>query len=228
MENLTTYIDGYCERVTPGLFDEPLNAITNLAFIFAALLVWYYLKSRNPPTISILLTVTLALIGVGSGLLHTFATVWGAIADVFFIAVFVIVYIYGANRYFFKLKTLYSIILTILVFALLIPLGYLIQNLFPFIGGSSTYASIATIIFIYGFLLLKSDKVVGIKLLIGGVILSISIGFRIIDLPYCEDFHLGTHWVWHVLNAVMLSWMILIINAKILLDEKENKLDETK
>ena len=225
MERLNTYVDGYCERVAPGLFDEPLNAVTNLAFILAAFLVWNFIKGKNPAPISITLTVLLALIGVGSGLFHTFATVWGAIADVFFIAVFVVVYIYGANRYFLYLKTVYSVLLTVAVFFLLFPLGIAIEFLFPFIGGSSTYASIASIIFIYGFWLLKSDKDVGVKLLIGAVILSISIGFRIIDLPYCEINPLGTHWMWHVLNALMLSWMTLTINNKILLDDKENKLD---
>ena len=34
-----TYIDIYCERIEPGLWAEPLNAITNLAFIIAAFLL---------------------------------------------------------------------------------------------------------------------------------------------------------------------------------------------
>ena len=225
MDRLNTYIDGYCERVAPGLWNEPLNALTNLAFIFAAVLVWYYIRGPKTPVIARTLTVVLALIGVGSGLFHTFATVWGVIADVFFIAVFVVIYIYGANRYFLHLKAIYAVLLTIAVFGLLIPMGIVIEFLFPLIGGSSSYASIATVIFIYGFWLLKPDKEVGIKLLIGAVILSISIGFRIIDLPYCEINPHGTHWMWHVLNAIMLSWMILTINNKILLDDKENKLD---
>ncbi len=226
MDSLNTFVDGYCERIAPGLMNEPLNALTNLAFIFAAFLVWYFIKGRNPPVIAIILTIVLALIGIGSGLLHTFATVWGAIADVFFIAVFVVIYIYGANKYFLYLKSVYSVLLTVGVFLLLVPLGMAIEYLFPFIGSSSTYASIASIIFIYGFWLLKSNKDLGIKLLIGAVILSISIGFRIIDLPYCESNPLGTHWLWHVLNALMLSWMILIINNQILLDKKVNELDE--
>ena len=225
MDRLGTYIDGYCERIAPGLMNEPWNALTNLAFIFAALIVWRYIRDKNPPKISIFLTVTLALIGVGSGFLHTFATVWGAIADVFFIAVFVVTYIYGANKYFLHLKTVFSVLLTLVVFLLLFPIGRAIDFIFPFIGESSTYASIATIIFLYGFWLLKSHKDVGLKLLIGASILSISIGFRIIDLPYCEINPLGTHWLWHVLNAVMLSWMIMIINNKILQDTKNTKFD---
>ena len=35
--NWTAYVDGYCERVAPGLWGEPLNAVTNLAFVLAAI-----------------------------------------------------------------------------------------------------------------------------------------------------------------------------------------------
>lgn len=35
---------GYCERVGPGLLDEPLNAVTNLAFLIAAVAVWFLLR----------------------------------------------------------------------------------------------------------------------------------------------------------------------------------------
>ena len=34
--NWTAYIDNYCERLLPGFWDEPLNAISNLAFWLAA------------------------------------------------------------------------------------------------------------------------------------------------------------------------------------------------
>ena len=33
-------IDMYCERTDPGLWSEPLNALTNLAFLLAAALLW--------------------------------------------------------------------------------------------------------------------------------------------------------------------------------------------
>jgi len=33
-------IDLYCERLGPGLWAEPLNALTNLAFLLTALASW--------------------------------------------------------------------------------------------------------------------------------------------------------------------------------------------
>ena len=34
------YIDVYCERVGPGLWAEPVNALTNAAFFLAGWLLW--------------------------------------------------------------------------------------------------------------------------------------------------------------------------------------------
>jgi hypothetical protein len=43
---------------------------------------------------------------------------------------------------------------------------------------------------------------------LGAVILIVSLTFRTIDEPLCENIPLGTHFVWHILNGVMLGWMI--------------------
>ena len=40
MDQLLQQIDGYCERVDPSYWAEPVNAVTNLAFVLAALIVW--------------------------------------------------------------------------------------------------------------------------------------------------------------------------------------------
>ena len=33
-------IDLYCERLSPGIWAEPINALTNLAFLVAAFAAW--------------------------------------------------------------------------------------------------------------------------------------------------------------------------------------------
>jgi hypothetical protein len=38
--NWTQAVDIYCERLGPGLWAEPLNAVTNVAFFVAAWLAW--------------------------------------------------------------------------------------------------------------------------------------------------------------------------------------------
>ena len=45
-------------------------------------------------------------------------------------------------------------------------------------------------------------------LAIGAAILLLSLMFRTIDLPVCGAVPFGTHFMWHVLNGIMLAWMI--------------------
>jgi hypothetical protein len=57
-------VDGYCERLTPGYWAEPVNAVTNMAFVVAAALVWR--RTAGLP-LARAMAVVLAAIGVCSG-----------------------------------------------------------------------------------------------------------------------------------------------------------------
>ena len=46
------------------------------------------------------------------------------------------------------------------------------------------------------------------NLAIGAAILCASLVARSLDEGLCASLPLGTHWLWHVLNATMLAWMI--------------------
>ena len=46
--NWAENIDLYCERTGPGLWAEPLNALSNLAFIAVAVILWRR-AGRNAP-----------------------------------------------------------------------------------------------------------------------------------------------------------------------------------
>lgn len=95
--NWNAYIDAYCERLLPGFWDEPLNALSNLAFLLAAWWVWQSWKKQDlernshvagtntrgiaPHSIASVrrwdidtLLIMLVLIGLGSFAFHTFAT----------------------------------------------------------------------------------------------------------------------------------------------------------
>ena len=92
---LMRQIDGYCERTDAAFWAEPINALSNLAFVIAAIWMW---RASSGLAAARLLSAILFAIGVGSFLFHTFATVWAAIADVVPIVLFVLVYLYLVNR----------------------------------------------------------------------------------------------------------------------------------
>jgi len=90
-------VDGYCERLDPTFWAEPVNAVTNAAFLIAAYVIWRRVRGHGLP-LAMLLVAILAIIGVGSFLFHTFATRWAGVADVLPILLYILVYIYTANR----------------------------------------------------------------------------------------------------------------------------------
>ncbi len=80
----------WCERVSGGLFREPVNTLSNLGFMFVGLYMFWILSkdennSSNPfigiNKISILYASVVIYLGPGSMLMHGTNTEWGAWAD---------------------------------------------------------------------------------------------------------------------------------------------------
>ncbi|MEM6759963.1 MAG: ceramidase domain-containing protein [Pseudomonadota bacterium] len=201
---LLRQIDGYCERVGPEYWGEPVNAVTNAGFVIVAILMWR--RSAGTPLASAL-AVVLGLIGVGSYLFHTHAQVWAAIADVAPILGFILLYIFAINRDVLALRTLPALGLTGLFFpyaALTIPLW---QHV-PLYGTSAGYMPVPTLILIYAGFLWRRKPALARGFVLGAVILLISLAARGLDEPLCQALPRGTHFLWHILNAIMLGWMI--------------------
>ena len=198
----TRAVDGYCERLEPGLWAEPLNALTNLAFVLAALWAWPRALGTGR-----VLSVLLALIGIGSALFHTVAQAWAGLADVLPIAVFILVYLYAANRDIWQMPRWAALLVTLAFFPYAAAAGYAFSAL-PFFETSAGYWPVALLIALYALLLRRKAPLTARGLATGAAILTASLTARSLDMPLCEAVPLGTHWLWHLLNAVMLAWMI--------------------
>src|SRR5579871_2919518 len=81
-------VDLYCERTAPGLFNEPFNAISNLAFFAAAALAVAQRPARRDVFLVALIALVV-LIGIGSTAFHMFANRWSLLADTVPIAAFI-------------------------------------------------------------------------------------------------------------------------------------------
>ena len=201
----TRQLDGYCERLAPGFWAEPLNAVTNLAFIIAALIMWRRSIGVAPAR---LLCGWLFAIGLGSFLFHTFATPWAAMADVVPIFAFVVTYIVLVNRNLFGFSMLWSGVLTAVALpaaALIIPV---VQQV-PILQVSAGYMPVLFLIVIYAVIFAWQGRVdIARGFAIGAGILFASLWARSLDLPMCGVFLQGSHLFWHCLNGLMLGWMI--------------------
>lgn len=202
--DLTRALDGYCERLDPGYWAEPVNALSNVAFVLAAAICW---RRVGDLVLARLLCAVLALIGIGSYLFHTHAQVWSAYADVLPIAGFILLFLYGVNRHVWSWPMGWALLGTFAFLpyaALSIPL---FQRL-PFFSISASYWPVTTLILIYAILLCRRAPATARGLAIGGGLLAVSLSFRSLDMAVCPVLPMGTHFVWHLLNGAMLGWMI--------------------
>ncbi|SLN58800.1 Ceramidase [Aquimixticola soesokkakensis] len=201
--NWTSQVDEYCERIDFTFWSEPLNALTNLAFILAAVLVWRQARGKGR-----LLTAVLFVIGCGSFAFHTFATRWASMADVLPILAFILCYLFAANRDFLGLSNVKATLATLAFFpfaALTVPLFSMLP-----IGASAGYAPVPVLLLGYAFVLRRSAPQTARGLTIGAALLLISLTFRTLDGPLCANWPSGTHFLWHILNATLLGWLILV------------------
>ena len=210
-EGLARQFDGYCERTDLTLWSEPVNAVTNAAFLIAALWAWRRVRAARaagqPLPVAELLCLWLAAIGVGSALFHTFATVWAVIADIVPIVGFTLTYVFVSHRYFWRQGRVAALMWT----GAFLPYAAVTGPAFaalPFFSISSAYWPIVLLIAIHAAALWRREPATARGLAIGAGIVTLSLVFRSVDETVCAAFPLGTHFLWHILNGVALGWLI--------------------
>ena len=201
---LSAYIDIYCERTQPGLWSEPLNAVTNLAFLLAAWLCWrhYGQKGANLDKSGALLMGLVGLIGIGSGLFHTVATQWAMLADVIPIAIFIHAFLFFALQRFFGLNRIVSVAGVMGFLGLSGVVDVALPN--EVLNGSGGYIPPFAALTAMGAAMLARNHPYSDHMLIAAAVFSASLTFRTVDMMACELVQFGTHFLWHTLNGVSL------------------------
>ena len=196
--------DGYCERTDLTYWSEPINAATNAAFIIAAIIMWR--RSQGLIGARILCAILFA-IGMGSFLFHTHATAWAALSDVAPIGVYILTYLFLVNKDIMRWPGWVAAIGTaafIPYAALIVPL----MNLLPFFHISNFYWTVPILLLIYAYVIRMKYPKTARGFCIGAGILALSITLRSLDEILCDAIPIGTHFLWHCLNGLMLGYMI--------------------
>ncbi len=222
----TDQVYRYCERGQDGAFwAEPWNALSNAAFIIAALAAGYELRrrgAREPVAATALILVVFA-IGIGSFLFHTFATRWAALADVIPIGVFMLAYLGYALRSFMRLGWLWVAMLLAGFIWLLRMAGttpcpslasIVLVSRGSCLNGTLAYAPALIAMLAAGVALALLRHRAAIYLGAAGLVFLASMTFRTIDLMACERIRflgqpVGTHALWHLLNAATLYVLLV-------------------
>jgi len=201
-------VDFYCERTTASLFAEPLNAVSNLAFIVAGWLTWREFQ-RGPSRDDTLITwliVLMPIVGIGSLTFHTFGTQWASWADVIPILIFMLLYLWLAMRRFLLWPMGVSAV-ALLVF-LLSTLA--LERMAPatFLAGGAMY--LPTIAACLVIVLAPIDADRQVRRIIAVAVAQFLVGFTFssLDEPLCATLPIGLHYFWHLSNAVVLYLLV--------------------
>jgi len=214
----------YCERAGAGFWDEPLNALTNAAFLLAALLAFWLWRRERPRDRALLALIgVVMLIGIGSFLFHTVPSSVTVLLDVLPITAFVFGYLALALARFLG----WGRVGVATGLGVMLVVSALLPRLVPpgFGNGSLGYLPpLAALALIGGALLLRAraelrlaadaagadlraprrDARTAVLMLSAAMLFAVSLAARTLDRPLCASFPVGLHFVWHLLNAAVL------------------------
>ena len=194
-------IDLYCERISPGLLGEPLNAVTNLAFLMAAWLMWRRARhDEEAPTEIMLLAGLMLAIGIGSALFNTFATRWAMLLDLAPIVIFQGVFLWSYTGRAIGLSRRRRVIIIVTLLAA-------ITASLPFtahLNGSLLYLPALLSLIVLAAWHYRNMAQARTSLVWATALLAASLVLRTVDQWLCPVWPAGTHFGWHLLNAVVL------------------------
>ena len=255
-----TPICAYCERGDPGFWAEPVNALSNGAFLIAAALAAARVRrARTGDRPALLLSALVAVVGVGSFLFHTLAVRWSLLADVIPIALFIYAYFLLAMRRYFGLGLGAALAATLAFAAANVGLepaldGLTGRSMDALTNGSIGYApAILALAGVAAGLLVPKGaprdparreaglgppdparreaglglpdpagheaglgspdptrREAGFGLLGIAALFAVSLALRTLDRAVCPVWPLGTHALWHLLNAGVLYGLIAV------------------
>ncbi|MGH6816280.1 MAG: ceramidase domain-containing protein [Hyphomicrobiaceae bacterium] len=213
-----TQIFAYCERGRNGEFwAEPLNAATNAAFLVAAVMAFASWRGRPRQQRDAFEPVLIGLaiaVGCGSFLFHTFATHWAAAADILPIGVFMVTYLVCALRRFVGLPAAGAVIAAALFVLLMYVAASVRCGDGPCLNGSLPYVPALMALIGIGAERWLRGHPAGRPLFVAGLVFLLSLTLRTIDRTLCPwtlvagTRVIGLHFVWHVLNALVLYLLL--------------------
>jgi hypothetical protein len=229
--NFGEHVFLYCERGTnAALWAEPINAISNAGFILAALIAWQLLlwRPREERSADHFLLIGLTfLIGFGSLAFHLYADKGTELADVIPIGLFMLVYLGFALNRFLTVPPGWTVLL-VLGFAALFGVAGQVQcweggigfaaadtvGAKPCLNGSIAYLPALAALIVVGMLLAERHHRAAPYVVWAAVIFAVSVTLRSLDMALCDQVvidgrKVGTHFIWHILNAVTLFLLLL-------------------
>ena len=214
MDRLFASLDIYCERTDASFWSEPVNALTNLLVVVAGVFGLAQVRTRKTGVYAEILCWWVVVIGLGSLLFHTTALELTKWADIIPIVTFTFAMAIFCLRRFSGLSWSRTSVYFVLYFASISVVTWFVPPwLSEASNGTTAYLPALAGFAFFGVVALVRGSPAGWYCIACAVILFAGFVFRAIDQDVCEAFPLGTHFLWHVLIALMLG-VILSAVAK--------------
>ncbi|MCY3880297.1 MAG: ceramidase domain-containing protein [Rhodobacteraceae bacterium] len=216
--NASGFIDLYCERTSVGLWDEPVNAISNIAFLLAA--AWALpvaMRRGRREALELAVILLGGSIGIGSFLFHTMASPAAELADVIPIWSFVALYVFmiiwrttGQNARLTALISVISLAITgISVWATGLTVTTAVDPAPMRLNGSLQYLPALIALAAFAVLTLIRRHPARHYVIGATLVFILSLVFRTIDPDLCvATAGIGTHFLWHLLNGLMVGLLL--------------------
>jgi len=225
MSELTQFIDLYCERTAVGVFNEPLNALSNLSFIVAGWWAYRQLSGERAFFALRWLCVLAALIGIGSIAFHTAPSIITQWLDVIPIWAFVISYAIVAVHSATGRRWSYTLGFCAFGLSVLILLFFVTGDALRaapvgantgLFNGSIQYLPVVLVLLLFSVGATLMNHSIKRYLWLATGIFAVSLVFRTVDIAVCPVFPVGTHFIWHLLDGVLVAVLLLgLIKASV-------------
>jgi len=182
----------YCERSTQTFWAEPLNALSNIAFVLVAIALLRRLWRDRYPAGGAwdiwLLSLLIGVAGIGSFLWHTVAASWAEWLDVLPIVIYISLYL---PSYLLRVARV-SIARCCAWFIVFHAFNILFLLTIPgnTLNGSVYYLPSLGMLILLG----RYDR----RLYLSAALFILALLFRSIDHAICTMFPPGTHFLWHL------------------------------
>jgi hypothetical protein len=201
-----THWYGICERHELGFVAEPMNVLSSFAFIAVAISIYRYYKKDEDLHRKWMwdvhaLTFITFIIGINSVIFHAFPSPTTELMDTLAIVLFIILYFWSVL---FRIGRC-NLFQATICFIAFVGFSHILVHQFPnALNDSIGYlSSMIALIMIAVHLHLKA-RPSSQHFMLAAIIGVCSLFCRAIDREVCDMIPIGSHFLWHALNATLL------------------------
>jgi hypothetical protein len=203
----------YCEQLHAVGRVEVLNTLSNAGFAVTA--AWLLFgphghRLRSDPSL-LSLTVAIGVICAGSVIWHATQAGVAQLTDIVGIVAFVALYLGVAARRIVRVGFGSALLWVTVMFGAMAATVYYAGAV---MNGSLPYVPALLAMVLLGFAAGRRDPPAARRLYLTALLFLVSLILRTIDIAYCDIMRIGTHWIWHLLNAwVLLRLMTTLVEG---------------